>query len=295
MRNSSEQNDTKPGSQEFEEIRLSHTSDEPEILDAVLGVSRSATETYFTLLRNQPTPVGPLITLLNRSETGVRDDLSALEDDGLVTEDRRVAEEGRHYTYHALPLEDLKSMLNECIDVFDIHVDSRIDELRESPDGEPLMMRSTASDSSSSSLSLSPVEMTNDSQHPLDGKSISLRSIATAVFGMDKPVLVTYLILLDHPRSTAAELAEIQNLVRGTASIRLNELQKLGLAHPAARYTGGSPAYEYVPRPFGEVQDAMHEQLDNWVEDAYHSVRELDRSSVGGDDDDGDGGSATHE
>src|SRR5699024_23639 len=174
-------------------------------------------------------------------------------------------------------VEDTKRVLLDALDLFDIHIDSRIDGLRDDPEEMKLQFRSAASRSSAESTE---VHSTVNVRHILEGRTISLRTIATSVFGISQPVILAYLALVDNPRSSATELGEAQDLSRGTVTTRLNKLQERGLAYPLARPTAGSPAYEYVPRPFDEVQAAMHEQLDEWVDHADQIIRDFDQSSV---------------
>lgn len=260
----------------FEQIKLENRPDLPEIMDAVMGVGRESTIVYFTLLRNQGVPVKELSDLIDYSDSWIREKLALLEAHGLVEVDKRVGKEGKHFAYYPLPLEDTKRVLLDALDFFDIHVNSRIDGLRDDPEEMELQFRSAASRSSSESAEVQSVNV----RHILDGRSISFRTIATSVFGISHPELLAYFALLDNPRSSAADLGEIQNLSRGTVTTRLNKLQERGLAYPLARPTSGSPAYEYVPRPFDEVQSVMHEELDEWVDHADQIIRDFDQSSA---------------
>jgi predicted transcriptional regulator len=252
----------------FQPLVLSHRPDFREILTCVLNISKSEARTYEALLRQQNADVNTLADELDRSANTVREQLSALQEKRLVIRDTRITEEGRYYTYEALAPTEAKQMLHEVIDQWVIYVSNRIDDLGGNPLGDPITYRSAAASDSTATVP----------QQLLHGERPSLQNIATCVFGLKGPVLKQYLALLDHPGSTARELAEAQDLARSTVSGRLNVLQDRGLACPVGREIENSAriAYEYVPRPLDEVTTAMKDQLEGeWAEHVQQTVDEF--------------------
>jgi predicted transcriptional regulator len=273
MRESDEYIDTGPDSSHFQEFKLSYEPDFREILKAVLNVSKAEARTYFALLQQGNADVRSLADEIECSESTVREQLAALRETELVTRDIRVPESGQYHTYQAVPEAEAKSLLHQVVDSWMGLVAHRIDILTESPTDDSLMKRSAAAPDSES----------GGPQQVLDDNLPSRRSIATCIFGFTYPELKLYLVLLDNPRSTAQELAEVQDLSRTTVVGRLNTLQDRGFARPAPRTTeiGNSIAYEYVPRPLNEVKGAMTEQLkEEWIEYAHSCIEDFDLSSV---------------
>jgi predicted transcriptional regulator len=275
MDDSDESTDMESDIRGFQPLMLSHRPDFREILSCVLNVSKSEVRTYEALLRQQNADVSTLADELDRSVNTVREQLWTLQEKQLVIRDTRITKQGRHYTYEPIAPAEAKQMLHETIEQWAIYVSNRIDDLADNPMGDPITYRSAAASDSTATVP----------QQLLHGERPSLRDIATCVFGLKGPVLKQYLALLDHPGSTARELAEAQDLARSTVSGRLNVLQDRGLACPVAREIENSTriAYEYVPRPLDEVKTAMRDRLDGeknqlegeWTEYAKQTVDEF--------------------
>lgn len=282
MRDSNEYTDTRPDFSSFGTFNLSYEPDLQELLNCVLGISKSETRTYFALLQNQDVDIQTLADVLDRAESTLREQVAALREARLVTRDTRVPESGLRHTYRAVPLDEVEPSLREAIAVWGLDAVRRIECLTDSSIDRSTESRSTTSDLSSSSTSTE--EPSIAARELWDNELPSLRSISTCVFGIPYPELELYLVLLEYPRSTAQELAENQNFARTTVVGRLNALQDRGFARPAGRETeSGSIAYEYIPRPLDEVKKAMIEQLhEEWIEYAQDCIDEFDASSVAG-------------
>ena len=253
----------------FQPMALSYRPNFREILICILNVGESEVRTYEILLRKQSADVNTLAEEIDRSVNTVREQLSSLQDKWLVTRDTRVTKQGRHYTYEPVSPVESKQMLLETIKPWTVYVSNRIEHLTDNSVGDPMQFRHSTTASNSSA---------NVPQQLLHGEHPSLHTIATYVFGMKGPVLKQYLVLLDHPGSTARELAQVQGLARSTVSGRLNALQKQGLACPVGREieTGARMAYEYTPRPWNEVKTEMKGQVnDDWSEHVEQTIGEF--------------------
>jgi predicted transcriptional regulator len=265
MNGSNEHIGPETDSRGFQQLSLSHSPDFAEVLMCVLDVPESEARTYLALSQHQSADVYTLAEELDRSSNRVREHLSLLEEKELTARDTRITKQGKHYTYQVLPTTNMRSTLHALIKDWNGYVSDRINSLGEHPIDEPFKYRAV---SATASMAITPSEDYGD--------TLSVRNIMTGMFGLELPLMKLYLALLGHPGSTAPELAEIQNFARSTVSGRLNDLQDRGLACPAPREIDGTMAYEYVPRPLDEVQNAMHDQLEEWIEHAHQSVEEFD-------------------
>lgn len=280
--------DRQTDSNDFQPLQLSHEPSFPNILESVLGVSKTEVRTYRALLRHQNVGVKTLGEELERSVNTVREQLTVLCENQLATRDTRVAKQGRHYTYQATSPAEAKPMLHDVVDYWIAHVSHRIDVFDSDPSGTAIMFRSASFESGwDEDTTESSVSLAKDSHHQiLHGVRPSLKDIVTCVFGLSAPVIKLYLSLTEYPRSTAQELAETESLARSTVAGRLNTLQRRGLAYPAGRETGGHMAYEYIPRPLDGVKNAMTTQLEGeWADYAHRRIDEFDRSDLSGVDD----------
>lgn len=274
MNSSDENAGKKSDSRGFKQLKLSHKPDFPEILNCVLGVSKSKTRTYLGLLRNQNADIRTLADVLDRSPNTIREQLSTLQEKGLVIRDTRITEEGRYYTYQAVTPDEVKPVLNNVVTYWTAYGSKVIDNLGKDSTAEPLMERSAPAATASTPNGPLPI---------LSEEPASFRNIVTCVFGLPAPVMKLYLRLLDYPRSTAQELAEVQNFARSTVAGRLNDLQDRGLARPAGREitTSNRMAYEYIPRPINEVKERMVKQLNNkWLEYIQQRIKNFDESDL---------------
>lgn len=282
MNESDEFTDAGTSSTHFQEFSLSYEPDFREILKGVLNVNKADARTYFALLQHQIADVGTVADEIGRSENTARRQLAKLRDAELVTRDTRVAKRGTHHTYQPLSLTQAKSMLNVAVDLWVLDAAFRIDHLTEDLTDESSDRRGKATTDSTPD-GFDGFDASDVARRALGDEIPSLRSVATCGFGFAYPELELYLVLLNHPRSTAQELATERDLARTTVVGRLNALQDRGLARPEPRETevGNRIAYEYVPRPLDEVKEAMIEQLhEKWIAHAHDCIDEFDPSSV---------------
>jgi predicted transcriptional regulator len=283
MHDFDENADTTSDPRGFQQLMLSHEPDLLEILNCVLNITNSQIRTYLALLRNQNADIDTLADELGRSGNTVREHLAVLQENQLVIRDARIMEDGRYYTYEAVTPDEAKPTLHKVVKHWIAHVSDRIDSLKENPTGDPIQYRSGAATVSDNTTDLDNFTAGSATRKILHDETPSLRSISTCVFGLSGPLLKLYLALLKHPRSTAQELAEVQDYARSTVAGRLNDLQDWGLARPAGREieTGNRMAYEYIPRPLDEVKTAMKTQLHKeWNEHTHDCIEEFDLSSV---------------
>jgi len=92
------------------------------------------------------------------------------------------------------------------------------------------------------------------------------REVLACVFDIQDHESRTYLVLLDHPGSTVAELAEALDRDRSNVNRSLSTLLEKGLAERERRLLDpGGYVYQYTATPLPEAKRLLHEALDEWV------------------------------
>lgn len=91
-------------------------------------------------------------------------------------------------------------------------------------------------------------------------------NLLECVFGITEPVAEVYHQLLARENATAKELAQTLECDQSSVNRKLNTLRTLGLVtrHRDLLSVGGF-AYKYESVPLEQVQDLMHETLDEWA------------------------------
>jgi len=103
----------------------------------------------------------------------------------------------------------------------------------------------------------------------------SFRHVLACVFGIQNHESRTYLILLDNPGSTVAELAEELDRDRSNVNRSLTTLLEKGLAERERRLLDpGGYVYQYTATPLPEAKEMLHHTLDAWVEQVHDAIDE---------------------
>ena len=100
--------------------------------------------------------------------------------------------------------------------------------------------------------------------------------VMICVFNIQRHETQTYQILLDHPGSTVAELAELLEKDRSNVNRSLSTLREKGLATRERRLLeAGGNVYEYIPTPLSEATQLMHDALDEWTAYVHSRIDEF--------------------
>jgi predicted transcriptional regulator len=103
----------------------------------------------------------------------------------------------------------------------------------------------------------------------------SFRHVLSCVFGIQDHESRTYLVLLDNPGSTVAELAEELDRDRSNVNRSLTTLLEKGLADRERRLLDpGGYVYQYTATPLPEAKEMLHRTLDTWVERVHDAIDE---------------------
>ncbi|RCU47196.1 MarR family transcriptional regulator [Haloplanus salinus] len=99
------------------------------------------------------------------------------------------------------------------------------------------------------------------------------RHVLACVFGIQDHESRTYLVLLDNPGSTVAELAEDLDRDRSNVNRSLTTLLEKGLVDRERRLLDpGGYVYQYTATPLPEAKELMHRTLDTWVEQVHEAI-----------------------
>ncbi|MFB6131613.1 MAG: helix-turn-helix domain-containing protein [Salinigranum sp.] len=100
--------------------------------------------------------------------------------------------------------------------------------------------------------------------------------VLSCVFGIHDHESRTYLVLLDNPGSTVAELAELLDRDRSNVNRSLTTLLEKGLVDRRRRLLDpGGYVYQYTATPVPEAAETMHRALDEWVESVHRRIDEF--------------------
>jgi predicted transcriptional regulator len=106
--------------------------------------------------------------------------------------------------------------------------------------------------------------------------------VLSCVFGIQDHESRTYLVLLDNPGSTVAELAEVLDRDRSNVNRSLTTLMEKGLAGRQRRLLDpGGYVYQYTATPLPEAKEMLHGALDTWVETVHERIDEFGSGSTG--------------
>ncbi|WP_380679920.1 helix-turn-helix domain-containing protein [Salinigranum sp. GCM10025319] len=105
--------------------------------------------------------------------------------------------------------------------------------------------------------------------------------VLSCVFGIQDHESRTYLVLLDNPGSTVAELADVLDRDRSNVNRSLTTLMEKGLAERRRRLLDpGGYVYQYTATPLPEAKGMLHEALDAWVETVHGRIDEFGSRSA---------------
>jgi predicted transcriptional regulator len=101
----------------------------------------------------------------------------------------------------------------------------------------------------------------------------SFQHVLACVFGIQDHESRTYLVLLDNPGSTVAELAEELDRDRSNVNRSLTTLLEKELVDRERRLLDpGGYVYQYTATPLPEAKGLMHRTLDTWVEQVHDAI-----------------------
>jgi len=104
----------------------------------------------------------------------------------------------------------------------------------------------------------------------------SFEHVLSCVFGVQDHESRTYLVLLDNPGSTVAELADTLERDRSNVNRSLSTLLEKGLAERQRRLLDpGGYVYQYTATPLPEAKELLHEALDEWAENVHGRIDEF--------------------
>lgn len=100
--------------------------------------------------------------------------------------------------------------------------------------------------------------------------------VMECVFDVQSHESRTYLVLLDVPGSTVAELAEDLDRDRSNVNRSLGTLVEKGLVERERRLldTGGY-VYQYTAVPLPEARERMHEAVEEWSDRVHERIDEF--------------------
>jgi len=105
--------------------------------------------------------------------------------------------------------------------------------------------------------------------------------VLACVFGIQDHEVRTYLVLLETPGSTVAELADRLDRDRSNVNRSLSTLREKGLAERERRLLDdGGHVYQYTATPLPEARELMHETLDEWTAYVHDRIDEFGPESV---------------
>jgi predicted transcriptional regulator len=113
----------------------------------------------------------------------------------------------------------------------------------------------------------------------------SFQHVLSCVFGIQDHESRTYLVLLDNPGSTVAELAERLDRDRSNVNRSLTALLEKGLATRQRRLLDpGGYVYQYTATPLPKAKEMMHEALEEWVAAVHDRIDDVEEADLVGEE-----------
>jgi predicted transcriptional regulator len=107
----------------------------------------------------------------------------------------------------------------------------------------------------------------------LESEQPNFPHILSCVFGIQDHESRTYLVLLEHPDSTVAELAEELDRDRSNVNRSLTTLLSKNLVERRRRLLDpGGYVYEYTAVDRPEAKEMLHDALDAWVGNVHEAI-----------------------
>jgi predicted transcriptional regulator len=111
----------------------------------------------------------------------------------------------------------------------------------------------------------------------------SFQHVLSCVFGIREHESRTYLVLLDNPGSTVAELAETLDRDRSNVNRSLSTLLEKRLVERERRLLDpGGYVYQYTATPLPEAKEMLHEALETWVENVHTAIDDFGGEETAG-------------
>ncbi|WP_231188912.1 helix-turn-helix domain-containing protein [Haladaptatus sp. DYF46] len=109
-----------------------------------------------------------------------------------------------------------------------------------------------------------------------ENTKLELTETMATVCGVHKAAFRVYLIVLDHPHSTIAEISEILDRDQSTIGKQLQPLydQELVTRYPRTVNSGGVK-YLHVAQPLAETTEWLQQELDRWTAAVVAQISQL--------------------
>ncbi|AGN01384.1 putative DNA binding protein [Salinarchaeum sp. Harcht-Bsk1] len=123
-------------------------------------------------------------------------------------------------------------------------------------------------------------EPDHDMRSLMEAADPSFDAVMTCVFGIQQHETRTYLTLLDHPGTTAEELADVLDRDRSNVNRSLTALLDKGLVKRDRRLLDpGGYVYQYTAVPLPDAKAMLHDALDAWTETVHGVIDEFEAES----------------
>jgi len=123
-------------------------------------------------------------------------------------------------------------------------------------------------------------EPDHDMASLMEAANPAFDAVMTCVFGIQEHETRTYLTLLDHPGTTAEELADVLDRDRSNVNRSLTALLDKGLVKRDRRLLDpGGYVYQYTAVPLPEAKEMLHDALDAWTETVHGVIDEFEADS----------------
>ncbi|ERG95973.1 helix-turn-helix domain-containing protein [Haloquadratum walsbyi] len=107
----------------------------------------------------------------------------------------------------------------------------------------------------------------------LDTDDPGFQQVLACVFGIQQHESRTYLVLLENPESTVAELSDVLERDRSNVNRSLTTLLDKGLVERQRRLLDpGGYVYQYTATELPEAKSLLHDALDQWAEIVHQSI-----------------------
>ncbi len=105
--------------------------------------------------------------------------------------------------------------------------------------------------------------------------------VLSCVFGIQDHESRTYLVLVDYPGSTVAELADVLDRDRSNVNRSLSTLREKGIVERRRRLLdSGGYVYQYTAIPVPDAKEKLHAALDEWVDGVHDAIDRFDPNDV---------------
>ncbi|MFA9516430.1 helix-turn-helix domain-containing protein [Halopenitus sp. H-Gu1] len=107
--------------------------------------------------------------------------------------------------------------------------------------------------------------------------------VLSCVFGIKDHESRTYLVLVENPNCTVADLADALDRDRSNVNRSLSTLREKGLVERRRRLLdSGGYVYQYTALSIPETKARLHAALDEWVASVHETIDEFDPGDESG-------------